>query len=611
MTRRTDAVYGALATLLLCAPLARAQPTDSLTTAIARAIQEEGLVGATWALVFPSATILGAAGLNDADRDVRMSPSDRVQVGSIAKTFIAIGVLHLVTDGRVALDAPVARYLPTVTIENPWEATSPLLVRHLLDHTGGLDDARLWQVFTLRGHPDRPLRDGLVRAGGSVRVRHPPGDRFSYSNSGFVLLGMLIEAVTNVRYEAWLEHTLLSPLGMTRSTFRFVTQSGMDGDTSLAMGHFDRRTTGATVPIPLRPAGQFTTTAEDMSRFARFLMSDGRVGDLVLVDSGLLRAMARPTTTEAARAGLAAGYGLGLLRRDRHGVVGRCHLGNTGTFRAALCVFPEQARAFVISHNSDPEGADFDRIDAMLVRALGVSAVAEAPTRASGVDPSQWDGLYLVRPNRFEQFAYLDEVLGVTRVRWDGRAVQLRPLQGPARTLTPVGGAFFRAADRREATHALLRSADDQRIITDGVRTFERVVPLAVYVRLLSAATGLAALLYLLIVGGIRSVRSLRRGTWRLEPLRWPVICLALLLSAPALYLSQSVLAIGDPTPANLVLAVLTGALPLTLLVAGVHRVRAGTGGRTARMDIFALGGALQWCAVLASWGLLPLALWR
>ena len=606
---------GAALVLALGAPTAQAAQTattaDTLSTAVAAALAEEGLVGATWSLLTPQGVSVGAAGLKDASRNIPMSASDRMQIASIAKTFIATGVLRLVTEGRVELDAPLARYLPDAPIDNAWAASAPLTVRHLLDHTGGLDDARLWQVFSLRARPDAPLREALVHAGGRVRVRHQPGARFSYSNTGYHLLGMLIEAVTGQRYETWLHSALLAPLGMTRSSFEFVTQSGAQSDPTLAMGHFDARTTQAALPQHLRPSVQFTSTAADMARFASFLMSDGRVDGRVLIDAALLRAMAVPSTTEAARAGLAAGYALGLGRRDRHGVVGRCHFGSQGTFRAALCLYPQQARAFFIAHNVDPENANFDRVDAMLVRALGLPSTPEAAMQPAAIEPAQWQGLYRVRPNRFAQFAYLDELAGVTRVRWDGKAVALRPLQGTPRTLTPVGGALFRAEGRREATHVLLVSAGDRRVISDGLRTLERVSTISVAAHAASALSGLAALLYLLLVGGVRMVQALRRTTWRSEPLRWPASCLMLMFLAPALYLMQPLLAIGDPTPANLAIAGLSGLLPLTLLVATVQRVRAGLQGRRAWLDLVALTAALQWCVVLAAWGLLPLALWR
>jgi CubicO group peptidase (beta-lactamase class C family) len=612
VARRVAAALCAASVAASVASPANAQdPRDLLTTSIETVLVEEGLVGATWALVTPEGTTIGAAGLADAARQQPMSAEYRVQVGSVAKTLVATGVLVLVTQGRIDLDAPVARYLPEASIRNRWERESPLRVRHLLDHTGGLDDARMWQVFSLRADPDAPLRAGLTHPGGTVQVRHRTGERFSYSNTGYLLLGMLIEATTGSRYERWLEAELLAPLGMTRSTFAFVTQTGPAADPTLAMGHFDPQTTSAAVPIQVRPASQFTTTAADMARFASFLMGDGVVSGRVLVHDRLLKGMSVATTTEAARAGLRAGYALGLARRDRHGVVGRCHLGNIGAFRSAICLYPEQQRAFFVAFNSDPEDGRFDRVEALLVEALELAPPALQPIEPPGVDPAHWAGIYRVRPGRFEQFAYLDELLGITRVRWDGEALNLEPLAGSVRTLSPVGGALFRAPDRREPTHVLLRTAAGVPVVGDGMRTLERVNVVGVWALWVSAAVGITALAYLLSVGAVRSVGAWRRGAWRDEPLRWPALCLLLLVVAPGLYLGQSFLEIGDPTPANVVLALLTGALPMTLVVAGVQRMRAGVGTTGARLDLVAIAGLLQWCAVLAAWGLVPLLLWR
>src|SRR5690606_21429296 len=202
-----------------------------------RALVQEGLIGASWSLVTPEQVVLGAAGVRDLGTGAPLAPHDRVQVGSVAKTILAAGVLALVTEGRVNLDAPVTTYLPDLRLDNPWAPETPVLVRHLLDHTSGLDDVRLWQVFTLRGDPDAPLRDGLVAK--PLLVGSRPGSRFSYSNVGYLLLGMVIESVTNERYESWLDQHLLAPLGMTRSTAAFVTQVGARGDATLAMGHFE------------------------------------------------------------------------------------------------------------------------------------------------------------------------------------------------------------------------------------------------------------------------------------------------------------------------------------------------------------------------------------
>ncbi|MBA3891361.1 MAG: beta-lactamase family protein [Gemmatimonadaceae bacterium] len=587
------------------------QSGDSLTASVARALSDEGLVGVTWSLVTPDGVTLGAAGIRDRSRNVPMQPHDRVQVGSVAKTLIATGVLLLVSEGRVVLDAPVARYLPDVRIDNRWERDAPLLVRHLLDHTGGLADVHLWQVFTMRGDPESPLRAGLGNRRSGVHVRHRPGDRFSYSNVGYLLVGMLIEQVTGERYETWLDRELLLPLGMNRSTFAFVSQEGAGADPTLAMGHFEGGTPAATFAIPVRPASQFTTTAEDMAVFARFLMSDGMVNGRSLVDGALLRGMGVPTTTEAVGAGLPSGYALGLLHRERWGITGKCHLGNSGTFRAILCVHPEHQRAFFASYNTDPEEANWNRVDSLFASSLGVPPTAEIPAAAPGIVPSAWNGWYVARPHRFRQFAYLDEVAGVTRITWDGQRLALRPLQGAARALQPVGESLFRLEGRREATHVLTRSRDGVPIVSDGLRTLEQVPCWRVVALWLSAAAGVLALLHLLLVGLARTVLAWRRQRLHAEPLRWSAGGMLVLVLVPLLYLAYPFLAIGDPTVANVAVGFVTALLPLAIAASLVQRVRLGLATGGAKLDALALSAALQWCLVLAWWGLLPLMLWR
>ena len=311
---------------------------------IETALREEGIAGAVWATVDSDGAIrTGAAGARNVVTGEAMVPDNKVHVGSIAKLVIATGMLQLVSAGRVDLDAPVGRYLPALEFDNRWTG-APVRVRHLLDHTAGLDDARLWQVLSARATPDSALVEAFSRDPSLLEVRIPPGSRYSYSNMGYTVAAMVIEAVTRERYEAWLDRELLRPLGKADSTFGLTTQVGADADPRLAWGHLDIATPAPALPVYVRPPGQFTTTAHDLALFAKFLMGDGRVGGKTIVTPSLLRAMGRASTTEAARAGLLAGYGLGLGRRDRHGVVGLCHGGDVIGFHAMLCLFPSPVR---------------------------------------------------------------------------------------------------------------------------------------------------------------------------------------------------------------------------------------------------------------------------
>ncbi len=580
----------------------------SLETAMARTLADQGLAGAVWALVRPDgATAVAAAGVRDARDGRPMAPADRVHVGSIAKTVLATGVLRLVSEGRLALDAPVSELLPDAAFDNPWAASDPVRLRHLLDHTAGLDDARLWQVFSQAPAADTPLARAFAGDAALLRVRSRPGTRFSYSNMGYGLLGRVIEAVTGQRYEQYLDQQLLQPLAMRDSTFAFVTQAGPGADPRLALGHFEHGRAQAAVPAYLRPATQFTTTAGDMARLARFLMGDGRVDGRAFVDPALLRAMGVPHGTDAALAGLRVGYGLGLATRDRHGVVGRCHGGDGIGFVAMLCLYPEQQRAWFYAVNTDSEGADYERIDRQLIAALEVAAPPPQVSTAPSIDPSPWSGWYLPAPNRFAQFAYVDAVFGIARLHVQGDAVSFSPLQAPAVALDAAGGALLRASDRAWPSHVLLAEADATRVVSRGTQSYRQASLAELAPRWLSLAGGVLGLAYVLVAG---CARALARRLRVAQPLFVPWLAvLALGLPIPW-FLRQSFLQLGDPTAAGMLLAATTAALPLALAFGLYRHLRQRPRGAWAWADLVAMLAIAQWTVVLASWGLLPLRLW-
>jgi CubicO group peptidase (beta-lactamase class C family) len=588
-------------------PAAR-EEVASLEPAIAATLAGQGLTGAVWALVGPDgATRVAAAGVRDARSGEAMAPGDRVQVGSITKAVLATGILRLVSEGRLALDTSVTALLPDTAIDNPWSETDPVRVRHLLDHTSGLDDARMWQVFSRAPTAETPLARALAGDPALLRVRSRPGARFSYSNMGYGLLGRVIEAVTRERYEQFLDEQLLKPLGMRDSTFEFVTQEGPQADPRLALGHFEQGRAQAAIPVYLRPATQFTTTAADMARFARFLMGDGRIDGRAYIDPELLRAMGSPHGTDAALAGLRVGYGLGLSTRDRHGVVGRCHGGDGIGYVAMLCMFPQQQRAWFYSVNADSESADYELIDRQLIRALDIEAAAPEAPAATPVDPSAWAGWYVPAPNRFGQFAYLDTVFGAVRLRATAKELSFAPLQSPAVTLAPAGGALYRAPDRIWPSHVLLAPADAAREISRGTQSYRQVPLLELVPLWLSLAGGALGVLYLLLAG---STRALSRRLRITQPIFVPWLALLALVLPVPLFLRQSFLQLGDLTPASALLAASTAALPLAMAFGLYRHLRAKPRGAWARADMVAMLAVGQWTLVLAAWGLLPMRLW-
>jgi CubicO group peptidase (beta-lactamase class C family) len=235
---------------LIFTNISNGQEDAHLKQEIQQALEEEGLTGAVWAVVNSNEEItFDAVGLKNQQTKEQLKPTDKVHIGSVTKTVLAVGILRLVSEDKINLNDPVGKYLPEINFDNKWSETNPITIRHLLDHTSGLEDLRLWQMFSGKAPPNSSLSFAFKKDSSVLRVRTKPGSVFSYSNMGYTLLGMIIEKVANEPYESYLDKHLLQPLGMLNSTFGFVSQIGDQADSDLAMGHLDDQTAFPALPI--------------------------------------------------------------------------------------------------------------------------------------------------------------------------------------------------------------------------------------------------------------------------------------------------------------------------------------------------------------------------
>ena len=576
---------------------------------IENVLAEEDLAGIAWALVGENGEVsVGSAGLQDNSSGSAFAPDTRFHVGSLTKAILATGVLNLATEGRIDLDAPAIRYLPHLFPDNPPADFSDITVRHLLDHTAGLNDAHMWQIFSERADPDAQLITAFPDPKIQLRVRSQPGSRFSYSNMGYTLLGMILESVVGTRYETYLDEHVLAPLRMHDSTFEFTTQEGEKADPTLAWGHVDDGSRYAASSIFLRPAGQFTTTATDLARFAAFLMGDGVLDGRSFVDKALLRSQGKPFGTEAANEGLIAGYALGLGRRDRHGVVGYCHGGNIVGFVAMLCICPDVDKAFAYSVNTDSETANYGRFDKLLIEALEIAKALPPQTVNPASDMSKWHGRYVLSPNRFQMFEYLDTVFGAIKVSAEDGFLALSSLQQDARLLRPAGRYLYSASDRTTTSHVFFRGKQGEYLVSDGFRTYEKVSTAYLTTHWTSIFLGLAGLVWILVAGSISLVRY-RSDVFR-RPESPAFVASALLIAPLPFFLTQSFMALGDFTIASALLAIVTLLLPIGMLSTIILATKKWRVSRINLLHGLAATFVLQWCAVLMATGMLPFRLW-
>lgn len=196
------------------------------------------------------------------------------RVGSVTKTFTALGIMMLVDRGLVELDAPIERYLPEFTIRSRFEDTKPITVRQLLTHHAGL----MRDLYKdIRG-TQPPAFNTVVEALQESELAFPPDTRFGYSNIGYVLLGQLIENVSGKTYEAFLEEEIFQPLGMTRTDANYtVEHAGRIAKSYKMTGLIWKRvrTVEQFIERDL-PAGSMVSNVEDISKFLQMIFNEGK-----------------------------------------------------------------------------------------------------------------------------------------------------------------------------------------------------------------------------------------------------------------------------------------------------------------------------------------------
>ncbi|KQV88297.1 serine hydrolase [Pelomonas sp. Root1237] len=288
---------------------------------------------------------LYARAVGDADRDAhaRNVLRTRFNLASITKMFTAVGVGQLVQAGKVRLSDPVGKLLPELA---DTELGRQVTVHHLLSHTSGMVGAR--EAIEKGLEPPRTAR-GVAEMTASfigAPLASPPGQQFSYSNAGYVLLGAIIERVSGEPYRDYVQRHVFNAAGMRDSCFCSPT----DGRHRVATAHEDAPSGGkapSTARLPLigSPANMAFATVGDMARFADALYR-GRLLRRDLVEQFWTGVTEQPD-------GVEYGYGAHVERYNGRRVV--WHGGGAPGATNRFEMFPDEDVTVVVLSNIDTE----------------------------------------------------------------------------------------------------------------------------------------------------------------------------------------------------------------------------------------------------------------
>src|SRR5215213_6607696 len=292
---------------------------------IVRHMRETGVPGMTLALANRDGLIrVSTYGYADTKAGLRVVPETMFEIGSISKSFVSLVLMQLRDEGKLDLNKPIVEYLPWLKINSRFAA---ITTHHILTHTAGLPGAPL-------------LLDALL---GELWTAYAPGKRFLYSNTGYNILGFLIEAVDKRPFAESMRARMLAPLGMTASV-PIITN---DLRKQMAVG-YEPLDEGKPFPNhgPLAEAqwievdiaaGSIASTPSDMAKYIRMLLNRGALPKGRLVSEESFALFTRPAINSPYR-GEPASYGYGVWVSDIDGHTRLRHTGGMVAFSSSIDV---------------------------------------------------------------------------------------------------------------------------------------------------------------------------------------------------------------------------------------------------------------------------------
>ena len=246
---------------------------------IEKQMKAHHVVGLSIVLVDDQMTVWSKGfGYADLSKEVPATGDTIYRVGSISKPITAVAVEQLVDQGLLDLDKLFASYIPEFSVRSRFAGSQAITARNLMTHHAGVPEVERFDT----------LRELITDLKGEY-ANFPPNMVYSYTNTGFSLLGRLIEVLSGKEFSEYMDEAVLRPIGMLDSSYILRDRQKVNLSKGYTGGN-ERVTT----PIPHVPAGAAYSSASDLGRFLQMIFNDGVVGNRRILSSAGVAELLRP-----------------------------------------------------------------------------------------------------------------------------------------------------------------------------------------------------------------------------------------------------------------------------------------------------------------------------
>jgi CubicO group peptidase (beta-lactamase class C family) len=490
-----------------------------------------------------SVLFAGGIGFANLERKIPVNENHLFRQASIGKLFVALGILNLIKDGKLSADTKLRDLAPEVPFKNKWEATNPITIAELMEHSTGFSDKSPFEEYNF-SDKKFPGLEALNVFKKFMVSKWQPAQNHSYSNVNYIILGYLVEKISGKSLNDYLHEKIFIPLSMSSSNMTLRD----DGTDIYSKGYVWKE--NHFQPVPHAPQysaanGSLNACAIDYAHALRAFLVNWQTPSGQFLSKEILDDSEIPHTYLSAKTGFKNSYAYGNECRDIEGQIFRGHMGAISSYLSAFLYNRKAGMGFALSINTSNESFVMyaqELVCRYLMQYLPKPVVPAAyPVNAIAIKP--YLGYYRWSNPAQLYSGFFDGLQNTFKLTQQGNALDVHIIgRGSMKwQAADSTGVLYKYENGINPRIVFLKDFDQQTAITDGTMYFTKISALEAWVPIVLFAGSCLILLSTLIFGFISLLllifkKDLRtQWLFRIAPLLTTVGLIIIIIVIPRL----------------------------------------------------------------------------
>ncbi len=457
------------------------QTINELQDSIQKILIETKTPGAGVVMVAgDSVVLLMKYGMADVKNNIDVDENTLFRLGSVSKLFVGLAILKLQEEGRLSLKDKVKDLIPDLKIINPWEDKYPVRVENLLEHTAGLNN---WSLAELGcNNPNlKSLKASLEYYPKGRVVKYVPGSRSSYSNLGVSIAAYIVEKVSGMPYEVYVDNNFFKPMGITDMSFGISDKYEKTG----AKGYENGNLMPFLYPL-YRPSAGLIGSPKDLSYLLRFFIHRGKINNTQLLSDASLQRMEQGESFTVSNSDLFNDNpGLTNIAIRYRGFAYYGHGGHVPGSNADFRYLPEYNLGFAVTINEEDQSIIDNRISRLIMayQTKDLPKESTKPINAIRNSTSDLSGYYLPVSYKFEFMKFFFKVKQLQKIVCKDDTIYLKSILGEKYKIKFIqtGKNEFRSADNNRIGFIQVNDPVAGQVIYGNIGMYKKTASIYAY----------------------------------------------------------------------------------------------------------------------------------